>query len=288
VFLAPAGGDRAIEAALKRRFTALRAMKVADVSQKVGIGPGPTGHPGRWSVEVSFSYCVGGPGCRAVAPLVGTTWEERPEGFRLVGLVTTGDGPRPWEADDLVVRVGKRVIVATTKAHAAAAATALPIPERAATVADTFSLGGARPHRYVVYLAGKKEWKAWYRNTSDDWVAGYALSRRPEGTDLVVRLDAVYSIERSGTLLRHEMTHIASLANVLGRDGSARWLSEGLAELAGENGAGLRDYSGRDRVRDYLRKSPYRGDLATVIPDRGDTDAVESTCLAYTRNAVGI
>ena len=276
-FLAAAAGDRTIEAALKRRFTALRAMKVADVTQKVGVGPGPTGDPGRWSVEVSFGYCVGGPGCRSVAPLVGTTWEEGPEGFRLVNLGTTGDGPRPWEADDLVVRVGKRVIVATTKAHAAAATTALPIAEKAATVADTFTLGGARPHRYVVYLAGKKEWKIWYGNTYDDSTSGYAMPALSEGTDLVVRLDA-YPIERTGKLLRHEMTHLASLSNLVGgdSDGSAWWLSEGLASLAGENGADPRDHPVRDGVRDYLRKSPYRGDLATVTPGSGDTDAVIS------------
>ncbi|GIF48324.1 hypothetical protein DFJ67_1191 [Asanoa ferruginea] len=277
-YLAPAAGYPAVEKVLKQRFTALRALRVSDVRQTIAVGPSPGGEPDRWSTEIGMAYCLGAPGCKSVGPISSTAFVRTPAGFRIADLDQTTDGPRPWEVSDLVVRFGKRVVVATTKPYAKDLPTALRLADAAATVADKFSLGETKPYRYVVYLAGQKEWKAWYDNTSfDDSYIGFAVPRRIEGTDLVLRLKAS-PIGETGMLLRHEMTHVASGANAAlsDYDGSAWWLNEGLAELAGENGAALGDYGRREDVRRYLGKNSYKGDLATAWPSEKATDDVIS------------
>lgn len=273
-FLAPAAGNAEVEAALKKRFAGLRALKVADVKQTVSLAPEPAGEPGRWNAQIRFDYCLGGAGCGVEGPVMTSAWEETSGGLRLVDIDPTSYGPRPWEVDDLVVRTGKRVIVATTRAHAGKLPVALSVAEKAAKVADGFAVAGSKPFRYVVYLAPAKQWKTWYSNSSlDDSYSGYALQSQAESTDLVVRIDA-YPIERTGTLLRHEMTHLASISHAprSGVASSTWWLNEGLASVAGANGASLRDYPVRDGVRDHLRRTPsYKGDLATLSPNRDDT-----------------
>ncbi|GAA1852427.1 hypothetical protein GCM10009687_18870 [Asanoa iriomotensis] len=283
-FLAPAAGYPEVEKVLKQRFTALRALRVADVKQSIAIGPLSGGPPDWWTADIAMAYCLGAPGCGTPGPLTATTFLHTPGGFRIVDIEQTSDGPRPWEVSQLVVRFGKRVVVATTKPHAKDLPTALRLAEDAAKVADRFSLGETKPHRYVVYLAGKNEWKTWYQTDLDDSYDGYAVPGLIEGSDLVLRMDAS-PIGESAMLLRHEMTHVASGANaaLTDIDGSAWWLDEGLAELAGENGAAVRDYGWRDEVRRYLGRSRYDGDLSTVYPRENANDEEISTSygLAY-------
>ncbi|GAA1844476.1 hypothetical protein GCM10009687_07660 [Asanoa iriomotensis] len=282
-FLAPAAGYPAVEKVLKQRFTALRALRVADVKQSIAIGPSPGGAPERWNTDISMTYCVGAPGCGKLGPLTSTTFLRTPAGFRIIDIEQTSDGPRPWEVSPLVVRFGKRVVVAATKPYAKDLPTALRLAEDAAKVADRFSLGETKPHRYVVYLAGKKEWTR-YQNTFDDSYIGFAVPRRVEGSDLVLRM-GVSPIGQTATLLRHEMTHVASGANaaLTDFDGSAWWLSEGLAELAGANGASVGSYPRRYEVRRFLNRSSYDGDLATAYPrDNSDDEEISARYgLAY-------
>ncbi|MEV0717664.1 hypothetical protein [Asanoa sp. NPDC050611] len=274
-FLAPAAGNAEVEATLKKRFAGLRALGVAEVKQVVNLGPDRVGESKRWNAQIRFDYCLGGGGCGVEGPVMTSAWEETANGVKLADLDPTSYGPRPWEVDDLVVRKGKRVILATTKAHAAKLKVALPIAEQAAKVADTFAVEGSKPFRYVVYLADQEQWKTWYSNSSfGDTYAGYALPSQAEGTDLVVRLDA-YPIDETGTLLRHEMTHLASISHAprSGGDSAGWWLSEGIASVAGANGASVREYPPRDTVADYLRKTrSYRGAVTTLAPNRDDGD----------------
>ncbi|MEV4622575.1 hypothetical protein AB0J74_28170 [Asanoa sp. NPDC049573] len=274
-FLAPAKGNAEVEATLKRRFAGLRAMRVGEVHQQVSFGPEPSGTPGRWNAQIRFDYCLGGTGCGVDGPQLLSSWEETPEGVRLVDLDPSSYGPRPWEVDDLAVQVGERAIVAAPKSHAADLRGLLPIADRAAEVADTFALGGNKPFRYVVYLAPKEQWKTWFSNNiREDRYAGYALISREEGTDLVLNL-ADLSREDADSLLRHEMAHLATITHAprSDTDGSAWWLAEGIAEVAGEQGQGsdADDYRGTD-VRAFLRATPsYKGNLATVGPAQNDT-----------------
>ncbi|MEV4537177.1 hypothetical protein AB0J82_25700 [Asanoa sp. NPDC049518] len=261
-FLAPAAGNAEVEAMLKKRFANLRALKVADVKQAVNLGPDPSGDPGRWNAQIRFDYCVGGSGCGVEGPVMSSAWQETSGGVKLVDLDATSYGPLPWEVDDLAVRTGKRVVVATTKAHAAELPLALSKAEDAAKVADRFAVPGSKPFRYVVYLAPGSHWKTWYSNPSPSSY-GYGLPERAEGTDLVTRLDEV-PVERSGFLLRHEMTRLAAMSHAPrpNTTNTTWWLSEGLNELAGANGA---SYPTRDDTRDHLRATPsYKGSLSTV------------------------
>ncbi|MEV0717665.1 hypothetical protein [Asanoa sp. NPDC050611] len=278
-FLAPAGGNAKLRATLKRRFSGLRALEVAGVEQSVTQGPSVDAQPGKWHAQIRFDYCLGGTGCGIQGPVMTSTWQETSMGIQLVELGGTSHGPRPWEVDDLAVLTGKRVTVASTRAQAAKLRAVLPIAEKAAKVADTYAVAGSRPFRYVVYLADRSRWKAWYENdTFDASYSGYALQSEPEGTDLVLRLDA-YADEDPGTLLRHEMTHLASTSHAP-RNGLAAptwWLNEGIAELAGANGTSPRDYPGRAAVRDFLRGTPsYKGSLVTVATNDDDSDEVIS------------
>jgi hypothetical protein len=271
-FLAPAKGNAEVEATLKRRFAGLRAMRVGEVRQQVSFGPEPSGTPGRWNAQIRFDYCLGGTGCGVEGPQLPSSWEETPEGVRLVDLDPSSYGPRPWEVDDLAVQVGDRAIVAAPKSHAADLRGLLPIADRAAKVADTFALGGNKPSRYVVYLAPKDQWKTWFSNNiREDRYAGYALISREEGTDLVLNL-ADFSKEDAGSLLRHEMAHLATITHAprSDTDGSGWWLAEGIAEVAGVQGPEADDYRGTEYA--FLRATPsYKGNLATVGPARNDT-----------------
>ncbi|WP_203708221.1 hypothetical protein [Asanoa iriomotensis] len=147
-FLAPAAGNAEVEAALKRRFTGLRALGVADVQQVVNTGPDRVGESLRWNTQIRFDYCLGGTGCDVDGPVMDTAWEETADGVKLVDIDPTLYGPRPWEADDLVVRklLGLRVGVAGRGHRPRGAARRLPDrPDRHAAAPRDDPPRDARP-----------------------------------------------------------------------------------------------------------------------------------------------
>src|SRR5262249_9063979 len=118
-------------------------------------------------------------------------------------------GPRPWEVDDLVVKTGKRSVVATTTGNAARLAAAVRAVDGAAGAADQYAKWGAPPPKYVIYLAGPSSWKTWYGEEQPAWAAAWAVPVSNDVSEVVVRLDAVDSSHLEG-LLRHELTHVTS------------------------------------------------------------------------------
>ncbi|MGC4817895.1 hypothetical protein [Micromonospora sp. DT63] len=265
-FLAVA--DPAAHSDLRRRFAALRALKVTVWRAEPSGLPVPVvGKPGEWRLLVRFQYCFVAPGCRPSPVLIGTRWRENGDQPRLIALEESKSaetGTRPWEISELAVAVGARTIVATTPALRGKLAGLLTQAEAAAAVADTYAVTGSRPDRYRVFYAGRTEWQRWYGGGRPQWTGGYAVTVGGGHHEVVLNADGLTS---SGTddLLRHELTHAASLPERGYPGKTTWWLVEGLAEFAGSGGQPVDRYEGLAEVRKLVRGG-WDGRLEGVTP----------------------
>jgi hypothetical protein len=165
------------------------------------------------------------------------------------------------------VAVGARVIVAAPPAYGNRLAAALAGAEQAAAVADRYARWGPRSGRYLVYFAGSDEWSRWYGVHQPSWVAGYALPVGENSTEIVL------NAQRIGTgtdvyldTLRHEFTHVVTLAGVHRDYSEAWWLVEGTAEYVRMVGRPLSDYAGLTATRRYVRGGHWAGSVALTAP----------------------
>ncbi|MEU8168363.1 hypothetical protein AB0B97_17895 [Micromonospora sp. NPDC049004] len=271
------GGDRAgflavadpgTHSDLRRRFAALRALKVTVWRAEPSGLPVPViGRAGEWRLLVRFQYCFVAPGCRPSPVLIGTRWRENGDQPRLIALEESKSaetGTRPWEISELAVAVGARTIVATTPALRGKLAGLLTQAEAAAAVADTYAVTGSPPDRYRIFYAGRTEWQRWYGGGRPQWTGGYAVTVGGGHHEVVLNADGLTS---SGTddLLRHELTHAASLPERGYPGKTTWWLVEGLAEFAGSGGQPVDRYEGLAEVRKLVRGG-WDGRLEGVTP----------------------
>ena len=164
----------------------------------------------------------------------------------------------PWEVSALTVAVGKRVIVAGA-ARASRVRAIVERADRAAVVADTYAVDRT-PERYLVFLAGKKEFGTWYGGESD-WVSGFAVAATAGRTDVVINIDGV-SGEDLDFVLRHELTHASTLqGSDYDDEDSSSWLIEGIAEQAGYHGLPVPPAVLWTEARRYIRENKWAGDL---------------------------
>ncbi|PWR08500.1 hypothetical protein DKT68_15475 [Micromonospora acroterricola] len=265
-FLAVA--DTAAQADLRRRFAALRALKVTVWrAEPTGLPAPVIARPGEWRMAVRFQYCFAAPDCRPSPVLIGTRWRENGDQPRLVAMEESKSaetGTRPWEVSELVVATGARTIVATTPALRGKLPGLLAQAEAAATVADGYAATGSPPDRYRVFYAGRTEWQRWYGGGRPRWTGGYAVTVGGGHHEVVLNADGLSS---SGTddLLRHELTHAASLPERGYPGKTTWWLVEGLAEYAGAGGQPVDRYEGLAEVR-QLVKGGWDGRLDGVTP----------------------
>ncbi|WP_433387975.1 hypothetical protein [Micromonospora sp. KLBMP9576] len=276
------GGDRAgflavAEPAahpdLRRRYAALRALRVTAWQAAASGPPTPVeGRPGEWRLPVEFRYCFVAPECRTSAVLTGTRWRdgERP---RLLAMEPSGPaetGARPWEVSELAVAVGPRTLVATTSALRGRLPGLLAQAEAAARIADTYAVGGRAPDRYRIFYAGRGEWQRWYGGGRPRWTGGYAVTVGGGHHEVVLNADGLVA-GGVDDLLRHELTHAASLPERGYPGGDAWWLVEGLAEYAGADGEPIDRYAGLAEVRALLGGG-WDGRLDSLSPP-GDAPA---------------
>ncbi|MFG1677147.1 hypothetical protein [Micromonospora sp. NPDC049282] len=276
------GGDRtaflavaepAARPALTKRYAALRALRVTVWRPAAdGVPVAVDGRPGEWRLTVTVGYCFVVPGCAPSTTGLGTRWRLVGEQPRLLAVEpsrTDPTGVRPWAVNDLTVAVGKRALVATTPAQRAKLPGLLAQAEAAARVADRYAVGPP-PDRYLVYYAGRAEWQRWYGGGRPKWTAGYAVGVGGGRHDVVLNAQSLApgSVD---DLLRHELTHAASLPDQGYADHADWWLVEGLAEYAGTDGQPVDRYEGLAEVRKLVR-GDWAGRLDTVAPADDATD----------------
>jgi hypothetical protein len=252
-FLAPVDpGRSALVDDLRRRFVTLRAMKTTGWTETLGDEPEPVA--GGWRATVRIGYCFVVPDCEPVTVPVATRWTGGAGRSRLVEFGSSGAsdlGPRPWEVSELRVAIGSRVVVAAPASYADRVPALLAAAEEAALVTDRYARWAPPPARYLVYLAGPEEWGRWYGVRQAKWVAGYAMPITTRHTEIVLNGQQVTADEVVDTL-RHEFTHVVTLADV-DRDYSKRWwLVEGIAEYVRMVGRPLSEYELLTASRRYV------------------------------------
>ena len=228
--------------------------------------PSPTGT--EWRLLVSYQHCFVVPSCETSEVVVGQRWSTEDGRLRLVAVepsLTLQDGPRPWEVSELVVATGNRTLVATTPQYRDLLPDLLRDAEEAAAVADRYAVSGAAPDRYRVFYAGADEWGSWYGGNRPDWTAGYAVAVGGGHYEIVLNGTNLRDVVRPD-LLRHELTHAASLPDGGNRERAAWWLIEGLAEHAAAGGRPVVRYEGLDDVRRLVLEQDWQGPLSSVEP----------------------
>jgi hypothetical protein len=251
----------------RRRFEVLRAMGPGVWTQNVTGIPKFNGDRA-WTADLRVSYCFGESTCEPVQLVVGSEWELRDDNLVMTDLTPSGAdeiGPRPWETDDLSVRTGERVIVASQKANQWRLADAVKAGDRAAAVADRLSRWSDPPSRYVIFLAGPDDWNRWYGHEQPEWAAAWAVPVSATVTEVVIRTQVV---QQRGleALLTHELAHVTTLAG--DRDGAGRnswWLVEGIADYATMVGKSVRSYDALVPTRSYVR-AKWDGDPTVDAP----------------------
>ncbi|MEV6691788.1 hypothetical protein AB0M35_10025 [Micromonospora sp. NPDC051196] len=280
------GGDRAgfleiarpaVHKDLRRRYAALRALRVTRWEGHPSGLPTTAGRAGEWRLQVEFRYCFVLPECQTSPVVVETRWRDgaQPRLLALgrsktspyvIGRMNGQPGNLPWELNDLVSAVGKRTMVATTPAYRHRLPGLLKRAEAAAKVADTYVVTGRAPDRYRIFYAGPKEWKRWYGGEQPSWGAGYAINVGGGHYEIVLGPDSLNYGPHVEELLRHELTHAASLPEKDYTDESTWWLTEGLAEHAGADGQPVGRYDGLSETRRFVR-GDWNGKLESVMPD---------------------
>jgi hypothetical protein len=256
---------------LTRRFNSLRQLQVKvwepTVLDAVKVAADNTA-----DVIVYVKYCYVVTTCDPMNLETKTKWSVTAAGVKLLEFGVAEDlGPRPWERSELRVAVGKRVVMATTPKYASRLNTMLSAAEKAAELSDRYAKWSPAPARYVVYLAGPEEWSTWYGIKQESWVAGFALPLTADATEIVLNANRV-DIKETLDVLRHEFTHVVTLAKVDRAYDQTWWLVEGIAEYVRVQGLGGR-FDDVASVRKYVQSGRWKNEIAMDDPPEGATSA---------------
>ncbi|GAA3248848.1 hypothetical protein GCM10010532_094730 [Dactylosporangium siamense] len=256
---------------LTRRFNSLRQLQVKvwepSVLDAVKVGTDNTA-----DVIVYVKYCYVVTTCDPMNLETKTKWSVTGGTVKLLEFGVAEDlGPRPWERSELRVAVGKRVVMATTPKYASRLTTMLTAAEKAAELADRYSKWSPAPSRYVVYLAGPEEWSTWYGIKQESWVAGFALPLTADATEIVLNANRV-DVKETLDVLRHEFTHVVTLAKVSRAYDQTWWLVEGIAEYVRVQGLGGR-FDDVTSVRKYVQSGRWANEIAMDDPPEGTSSA---------------
>lgn len=261
------GQDATLRATMQRRFSSLRAMKIAGWQQALS-GNLTAGSGGTWSVPVQMRYCFVVANCTTVGITADTRWTKSNGAMRLLAFgSSTADqiGPRPWETSELTATVGGRVVVASTSKWASRLPAILASAERAASVTDRFAKwSSAPPDRYVVYLAGPDDWANWYGVQQASWVAAYAMPITDTYTEIVLNATRVGTFDAK-EVLQHEFTHVVTLWGVHRSYPGSWWMVEGIAEYVQNVGLPVSSYRALAEGKRYA-KAGWNGSIAVEEP----------------------
>ncbi|WP_203912473.1 hypothetical protein [Rhizocola hellebori] len=234
------------------QFKSLRAMKVADWHDKPS---NPIRKDGDlWRIELDSSPCFVTDGCADASALADTVWRVVGATATLVEWAPDDKEPHPWQTSELVAQAGQRTIVATVKSQAGKLPSVLVQAEKAALVADRFARDGKPPSRYVIYWAPKKEWERWFDWNPPEWSGGAAIEVSTDRYELVLNADGL-DPSAVDDLLRHELTHAASLPGRIAGGKELWWLTEGIAEIGEMEGSPVSAHSGIQDVAAIAKDS---------------------------------
>jgi hypothetical protein len=233
----------------RRMFANLRELGVTAWSYNVAIEPVTAYGRPELETPATVAYCLHTTPCpgyarfEAASAQAASTLEQRlsltrRNGAYVITAVRPYDAARPrtlpWQQDQLFFAQGKRVTVAAPRSQAHRLREATAAADQAAAVADRYArLVGNPQRRYRVYLAGEREWKAWFSGPGRRNAIGYATPIGLAGTEVVLRIEAL----RGGQVLktvRHELGHVVTLSGSNQSYAALydvhEWLVEGVAE----------------------------------------------------------
>lgn len=248
---------------LSHSFTSLRAMGVAQWKPTIDYWTPYSNN--RWQSNIVVDYCFVA-GCAASSTItLHTMWDLSDEKRPIITELweyTGGQASPPWAQSVLRAKIGSRVIVAGSAATAGRLSSVLAKAEAAARVADQYA-HTTKPGKYVVYLAGSKEWGTWPYSEEGNWVAGYA---EPERESVVLRASKAGSAFLP-ELLRHELGHVSTLAGQVPKVkyADAWWLIEGMADYVAAQNRPFAQYSDRSLTVSFVRNK-WNGDLRIARP----------------------
>ncbi|GAA0377148.1 hypothetical protein GCM10009541_19460 [Micromonospora gifhornensis] len=279
-FLAIAESDTA-RTELRRRYDSLQALRVTRWSARPSGLPTGAGTPGEWRMPVSIDYCLVLRGCQPTSIVIDTRWRDGPEPRLLeiekskpspsvLGPHSEQPGSMPWEVSELTSVVGQRTIVATVREHRELLPILLLRAEAAARVADRYAVDGTPPDRYRIFYAGEKEWRTWYGGAQSYWGDGLAIGIGGGHHEVVLGPESLYYGDYFDQLLRHELTHAATLPDGYWED-PAWWLVDGLAEHAAADGEPVARYPVLAQTRRLVR-GDWNGKLDDLYPIEGMSD----------------
>jgi hypothetical protein len=272
--------NKALVAEHRKRFKILRAMNLGQWKEDTRSGAYDDGVRAWW-INLSVGYCVGNTDCEIVKLSMKSRWAYKSGKLVMIKLDKSGvadQGPRPWEVDDLVVKTGKRSVVATTKGNEWRLNSAVKAVDKAAAVADRFAKWQPKPDKYLIFLAGPSSWKTWYGREQPGWAAAWAVPVSDHVSEVVVRTDAVPEDELE-MLMRHELTHVTSLAGADYGTAADWWMVEGIAEYAEYGSLSVNEYDGLDAVGTLVRSKKWESDVRVEPPD--DDASVSEAAGAY-------
>jgi hypothetical protein len=120
-----------------------------------------------------------------------------------------------------------------------------------------------------VYLAGADEWGSWYGMAQRDWVAAFAMPLTNVSTEVVLNVDR-NDPASTADILRHEFTHVVTLAGAGTHADHSWWLVEGIAEYVRIT-TGNRGFDGLGDGRHFVHNGRWTGDVAMDDPPAGAT-----------------
>ncbi|MFI6079336.1 hypothetical protein ACIA5C_48335 [Actinoplanes sp. NPDC051343] len=248
---------------LADRFTSLPAMGVTTWNAAAGDVIADRGH---WNTSLNVTYCFATTCARPSSIHLRSVWNFDDPAHPVLSDISDAafEVPPPWMTSVLRATTGSRVVVAATTAYDSQIPRVLAAAQAAAKVTDTYAT--TRPGRYIIYLADSHDWATWPTAGESPWVAGMAT---PAQESVILRMPTLRPGELT-SLLRHEMGHIATLAEETATAGKVDswWLREGLAEYIAYEGAPFSSYAGatnRAAVGNFVRGT-WKGDINVDEP----------------------
>jgi len=233
-------GNAELTARYRALYRSMRSLGITRFTYTPGAGAADLKDPAAIAFPVRADYCFGADTCAVGYPAAfnqGLTMKEIGGRYVITAAVAEPDPdfaePTPWQDGKMIFTQGRHVVIGADASEAAFVKTMLPAAERAAAADEPFAtMLLAKQNRYRVYLAGEKQWKAWFGGL-ESWAVGVAMPISRSGYDVVLRVRELKSPVELQVTLQHEFGHVITLAGSETFDVDNQWLSEGVAEYIG-------------------------------------------------------